>query len=221
MSGVARWLGGLLPGAGTRRTQVTRFAAEWAAHNAAALLEDGPLWVAAGDSATQGIGASAMREGYVPRLLALIRRHWNPAWRVVNLSLTGARVRDTLDLQLPRLEELAPQMVTCAIGANDLLRPSVSRLHTELRQLCRRLPVGSYVANLPQGIRHRRAVTANMVLADAASQAGLHVVDLWSHTGPPWHGKFSADHFHPNDSGYGDWVAAFAQALALPAEQGQ
>jgi len=34
-------------------------------------------------------------------------------------------------------------------------------------------------------------------------------------TGPPWQGKYAADDFHPNDTGYGEWCAAFAEAIGL------
>jgi lysophospholipase L1-like esterase len=40
-------------------------------------------------------------------------------------------------------------------------------------------------------------------------------LDAWAHTGPPWQGKYAADDFHPNDTGYGEWCAAFAEAIGL------
>ena len=46
--------------------------------------------------------------------------------------------------------------------------------------------------------------------------AGLLVADVWTHTGPPWSRKLAADHFHPNEHGYEDWTAAFAEVLGLP-----
>jgi len=33
-------------------------------------------------------------------------------------------------------------------------------------------------------------------------------------TGPPWHGRYAADHFHPSDLGYEGWAGAFIAALS-------
>ncbi len=207
------WLGGRLPGAAARRVQVAAYAAEWETSNAEALAAEGPLWVALGDSTAQGIGTSARQHGYVLRLLEWLRSVRDPAFRVVNLSRTGALVGDVVDEQLPRLAALpAPALVTCAAGANDLLR----RRHTliaDLRTLAAALPAGSVLATLPQGVRARDARRANAVVREAAAAHDLVVADVWAATGPPWRGRFSRDGFHPNDLGYEGWVDAFAEAL--------
>lgn len=210
---VLHWMGGRLPGAAARRVQVAAYATEWEAANADALAEGGPLWVALGDSTAQGIGATSRRDGYVLQLLERLRSGREPTLGVVNLSRTGALVRDVLDEQLARSSELpAPALVTCAIGANDLLRAPRS-LISGLRELAAALPTGSILATLPQGIRTRGAQAANEVVRAEAGSHGLVVAELWAHTGPPWRGKFSADGFHPNDRGYEGWVEAFAEAL--------
>ena len=215
-----RWPAGLVPGATARRLQVAAYAAEWEQANAEARAADGPLWVALGDSTAQAVGTSARAHGYVLVVLALLRAQRDPAWRVVNLSRSGARIADVLSDQLPALERLAgssgpPELVTCAVGVNDLLRTPAAKAAADLRELTRRLPPGALVANLPRGIRGARAEALNAQLRADAARRGLRVVDLWSHTGPPWDHKFSADHFHPNDLGYADWAAAFAEALGL------
>jgi lysophospholipase L1-like esterase len=71
------------------------------------------------------------------------------------------------------------------------------------------------LANLPQGLVPNRAIRINELIGELVAEHGLVLVDLWSHTGPPWNGKFSADHFHPSDTGYLDWAAAFLEALGL------
>jgi hypothetical protein len=45
--------------------EVEQYAAAWQAHNDAASAADGPLWVVLGDSAAQGVGASAYDRGWV------------------------------------------------------------------------------------------------------------------------------------------------------------
>lgn len=209
------FLGGLLPGARTRRVQVQRYAEEWVAANATARDAQGPLWVAIGDSATQAIGAATRDDGYVLQVLRGLQQT-DPSWRVVNLSRTGATVADVLREQVPTMQALDVDLVTCAAGANDLLRTSQDELEAGLRTLAGALPPGSLMATLPQGLRAARSRAANEVIRGAAEVRGLRVVDLWSRTGPPWRGKFSADGFHPNEIGYRDWTEAFLETLGYP-----
>ena len=120
---VRTWLGALLPGARARRIQSATYAREWVDDNRSALASEGPLWVALGDSTAQGVGASTRSNGYVLAVLRRLRAKRDPAWRVVNLSATGARAADVLDHQIPAMTSLpSPALVTCAVGANDLLR---------------------------------------------------------------------------------------------------
>lgn len=212
IAAVGHWLGGYLPGAAARRVQVAAFATQWRTANCDALHANGPAWVVLGDSTSQAIGASTRERGYVGRVLAELRRA-DPDWRVVNLSRTGARTADVVGRQLALLATLAPPaLVTCAIGVNDLTHRT-PHLAEVLADLLRRLPAGTYVATLPQGMRARLAAELNAMIREQAPRHGLHVVDLWEFTGPPWQGKFSADMFHPNDTGYADWARAFLAVL--------
>ncbi len=212
------WLGGRLPGAAPRRLQVAAYALAWTQANAEALDGTGPLWAALGDSASQGVGASAYDRGWVGQLHQRLRVD-DGAWRVVNLSVSGARTIDVIRDQVPRLAELpAPALVTCAVGGNDLVRTRWRAFEPALRRLLAALPPGTVVATMPRGVNERRARLANDLIVAEAPAHGLRVADLWGRTGPPWAGKFSADHFHPADAGYTDWAAAFAAALV--AEQG-
>jgi hypothetical protein len=113
--------------------QVAPYARAWQDGNRRALAADGPLWVAIGDSMTQGIGATAYDRGWVGQLAAQLSGRYAGV-RIVNLSFNGARVADVLDRQLPALEELVrrhdvrPDLVTVMIGSNDL----VNRRHRPL-----------------------------------------------------------------------------------------
>ena len=62
------------PGGRGGREQTQPYAAAWRHANEAALAADGPLWVAIGDSMTQGIGASAPERGWVGQLAELRER---------------------------------------------------------------------------------------------------------------------------------------------------
>lgn len=140
---------------------------------------------------------------------------------VVNLSSSGARVTDVLDEQVPALGTMPDlRLVTCAVGANDLLRSDDRRLRADLARLVTELPGGAVLATLPQGIRPARAAAHNAFIVERASALELVVADVWAHTAPPWRDKFSADHFHSNDRGYADWAAAFAGATVLRPGEG-
>ena len=211
-----RWAGGLLPGATARRRQVEAHRVAWEEGRAAALRAEGPLWVVLGDSTAQAIGASGIGSGYVGQVAAVLSARDAAPWRVVNLSRSGALAVDVLAEQLPRLADLpTADLVSCAVGGNDLLRRRTT-LADDLRSVAAALPAGALLANLPRGLRERQAAVVNESIAAAAAANGLRLVDLWAVTGPPWRGRFSADWFHPNDTGYTAWATAFLAALDDP-----
>lgn len=209
----------LLPGVREVHAQVAVYARAWEEVNGVAVGaagdRAGALWVVLGDSTAQGIGAPSFDKGYVGQLCEVLNEHSSTPWRIVNLSKSGARAADVLARQLPRLESMdeSPRLVTCAIGANDLLRTPGMRLEDEMRAIISRLPAGAVIATLPQGLRPSRATAVNNVIRGEAPAAGLVVADVWAHTGGSWHGKLAADGFHPGFAGYTDWANAFAEVL--------
>ena len=218
MSFLGRAVRLFLPGVRKVHAQVARYAAEWEAANGAALAAAGPLWAVLGDSTAQGLGAPSWEEGYVGQLRRALEEGSERPWRVVNLSKSGARTDDVLERQLPALEALTPPpaLVTCAIGANDVVRrvpPEV--LEGRMRQIIARLPERAIIATLPQGLGPERTQALNRVIRAEAPAVGLVVADVWARTGPPWHGKYAEDRFHPGALGYADWAAAFADVLHL------
>jgi lysophospholipase L1-like esterase len=206
------------PGIAMTLDSVEPFRAEWEASNVAALAASGPLWLALGDSTAQGIGARAPDLGYVGQLRALLEARDEVPWRVVNVSRTGARVRDVTTSQVGWLGRLPspPDLVTCAVGANDVTwRPGLRGTLRDLIALLDCLPPATIVATLPQGLAPRRARVVNAVIRSEAPTRGLVVADVWARTGSPWAAKLAPDHFHPSERGYRDWTAAFAEAVGL------
>src|SRR5215207_4550141 len=125
----------------------------WEESNERARHADGPLWVAVGDSTAQGIGASAPERGYVGQLLVRLRDEQRRPWRVVNLSVTGARVADVVREQVPRINEVGePELVTCAAGANDVIRFGFRGVVEALGDLIRVLPPRAVLGEHPPGI---------------------------------------------------------------------
>lgn len=215
-----------IPGVREVHAQVAPYARAWDEANAAAATGTGPLWVVLGDSTAQGIGAPSWDTGYVGQLKAALDEQSPPdgegddpaprPWRVLNLSKSGAKAADVVATQLPRLEarDGPAALVTCAVGANDMVPTPLAPLLASVREIMRRLPDGAVIATVPQGLRAARARAVNDVIRAEAPAAGLLVADVWAHTGAPWRGKLAADGFHPGLTGYADWAAAFAEAIA-------
>ena len=214
-------LGRWTDGVAAMRGDCATFASHWEAHNYRVLTETGPLWVVLGDSAAQGLGAPSPEGGYVGQVLAELRLRTGLRWRVLNLSTSGALIRDVRHEQLSRLPA-TPDLVTCGIGVNDILYSAPSRLLRDLRALVRALPAETVVLDLPLpagmwGIFGRISVPyvarINRTLHEAARARDLPVAEVSAHFLPPWRGKFASDSFHPSQAGYRDWTQALLAAL--------
>ena len=139
----------------------------------------------------------------------------------LNLSVSGALARDVLHDQLPRLPA-APDLVTCGIGANDVLYSAPTRLLRDLRALVGAIPGNTVVLDLPLptglwGILGRISVPymarINRTIHQAARSRGLPVAEVSAHFLPPWRGKFASDYFHPSQDGYRDWTRALVAVI--------
>ncbi len=209
-------LGSVFPGIRAVQEQALPYARAWQASNAAALEAAGPLWIALGDSMSQGIGASDFDRGFVgqlgERLVARGRAH-----RIVNLSVSGARIEDALERQVPAMEALAaeglhPDLVTVLIGSNDVVTPRYRKgMDQRFAELLARLPTGAVVANLPNPHKEARAIDA--MLRRAAADDEVVLADIRRHGPRSWRGRLAADRFHPNDKGYAAMADVFARAL--------
>ncbi len=178
----------------------------------------GLLYVALGDSAAQGIGASEPSLGYVGLIAQRLRDSTGQPVQVINLSKSGARIRDVLSTQLPALQALgrAPDVVTVAIGGNDIRAYDRDTFAAEAQRLTAALPAGSYVADAPyfmHGRWQRDAAQAASLLRADAEQNGLRPVGLQSALqAQGWQAmatQFAADWFHPNNRGHRVWADAF------------
>lgn len=184
------------------------------------------LYVALGDSAAQGIGASRPDRSYVGVIAHRLRERIGVPVRVVNLAVSGATLRTAIETQLPRLAQLRPDVVTVGIGANDIAAFEPGRFASELDAVLDALPPHTIVAELPSFYLlpgERRVREANRILRAAVAARGLALAPL--HAATARQGlrgittQFAGDLFHPNDRGYRVWADAFEPALAARAEQ--
>jgi len=178
------------------------------------------LYVAIGDSAAQGIGASKPGRSYVGEVARHIRAVSSKDLRVVNLGISGATLSIALKKELPALAKLEPDIVTVSIGANDMASFEPARFAAEIETLFAALPSHAIVADLPTFYflpAEKKVRIANQILREAAARHSLVVVPLheamrrqglWGVTT-----QFAGDLFHPNDRGYKVWASAFYTAV--------
>ena len=173
-------------------------------------------YVAIGDSAAQGIGASRPAHGYVGLVAAHLRRQLKPrTLRVSNFSVSGSTIRMAIDTQLPKLAKTSPDILTVSIGANDMGAFRRDRFEADVRELFAALPPHAIVADLPSFYflpAEKNVVVANEIVRAVAAEHGFTVADLYRATKRQglWGvtTQFAGDLFHPNDRGYKVWASA-------------
>ena len=181
----------------------------------------GIVYVALGDSTAQGLGASAPERGYVGLLAGRLRHATGSGVTILNFSRVGARVHDVVAEQLPKLAGLTPDLVTVAVGGNDVRRYDAARFRADVDALVAGLPTNAVVGDVPwfmHGAVGRTADEAAEYVARMARGRGLPVAQL--HRAMRERGwksmvtDFAADWFHPNDRGYRVWADAFWEPTA-------
>ena len=183
------------------------------------------VYIALGDSAAQGIGASRPARSYVGVIARRIEKLTGRTVRVINLGISGATLQTALDKELPRFLHVGASVVenavvTVSIGANDVASWDAGRFAAQLDRLYAQLPKHAIVADLPSFYflpGERKAEQGSRLIRAAARKFGLTVVDL--HATMKREGllgvstQFAGDLFHPNDRGYAVWADAFEFAV--------
>jgi len=207
---------------GVQAWQVRAAVGDYAAYWSQPRGEPGGLiYIALGDSTAQGIGASEPGHGYVGLLAGRIRASSGRPVLVINLSETGATVRDVVAEQLPRLAGLRADVVTVGVGANDIRGYDPQQYERDVTALMDGLPPGTVIADIPYFMHGRAQDNASQAagtIRALAERRGLIVAPLQDTTrAKGWTAMFtnySADWFHPNNRGYRVWAGAFWTALA-------
>lgn len=182
---------------------------------------DGALqYVALGDSAAQGIGASKPWHGYVGRIAGHIRHTTHGTLAVKNLSVSGSTTHLCRVEQVPRLADYPADIVTVAIGANDIGSFDPVKFEKNIRTIYGALPSHAIVADLPFMVlpeNEKRVAVANGIVRKVALELGLAVAPLYATTRRVGYigtvRNSAKDLFHPNDNGYRVWAEAFFPAI--------
>jgi lysophospholipase L1-like esterase len=195
--------------------------------------------VVMGDSTAAGLGAGEPAHAY-PQVIA--RRLASDGYRVDLrvFGLSGARVKDVLNEQLPKAVEVDPDYVFIAIGANDVTHlTSLGDLHSDMREILRKLDELTEAETVIAGAPDMRAPAfyeplrslagwRGRQVADTIEEAGreeaVAVVELAKETGPRFGtdpDRFhSDDYFHPSADGYRLWADAIYPVLKKTVEAG-
>ncbi len=176
------------------------------------------LLVSIGDSSALGIGAKTPALSYIGQLTELLSHRDADAgstWRAINLSMSGARVRDGIDRQLPLLRRLdaaglVPDLVICVIGSNDVFWGSGRRrqsktaanakLRRELTEIIAELPATAIVGEAAG--KSERGQLANKAIRAACEEHSLPSLNPWRGDDSDSRPRLSEDRFHLNELGY-------------------
>ncbi len=122
-------------------------------------------------------------------------------------------MRDVLGAQLPlaRRLDLEPELITVAVGANDIRASRRAGLALGLERLTAALPARAVIGTIPG--RPPVVRPFNEQIREWAVRHDLRVAETGGAISPPFRGKLASDWFHPNDTGYAMWAEAFAAAL--------
>ena len=182
-------------------------------------------FAALGDSVTSGYGDPMPGGGW--RGWAVLLAEALGA-ELHNLAVSGARIGDVADRQLPAALDLQPTLASVLVGMNDTLRGdfdaealgvSLTEMVAQLTAggatvLTARLPDPGRMFGLPGVIARplgRRMEALNVVLDKIALEHGTIHVDL---AGSIYHRThWSVDRLHPSESGHRLLANRFALAL--------
>jgi len=197
-------------------TSVNKYSDFWTAE----AKESGEItYLALGDSAAQGIGATNPLKGYVGLVAKNLESSSGKTVRIINISKTGAKMNDYLKDQAPLIAASNPDIITIEIGANDIREYNDTDFRATFKKVLKTLPDGSYVSNMPL-FNSRPGSTENgkrasaIVAEELKQYPNLNFVDLQTETQQNQSiFGFAPDLFHPNNLNYKNWANAFLKKI--------
>lgn len=178
-------------------------------------------YVALGDSAAQGVGASHWARATWRCSGAGSRWRRGGRSRSRTSRVSGAISGDVVAGQLPALAELGfePDIVTLDIGGNDVvfaIGNTVESFAASFDKILAGLPAGSFVGDVPwfviPGLEQRSRAMASRAV-ELIERHGHHKVPIYGAMRQEgrllYYTKTAADWFHPNDKGHQEWADLF------------
>lgn len=199
-----------------------------------AYADAGPrlTYVVLGDSTAAGVGGDY--EAGITMSTTRALQKLNDV-DMTNFAISGARIHDLRELQLPKAAALHPDLVLLVVGANDVTHlTGIRSMRTDLRAIVQALKAanpkvkivitGSPDMGAPpripwllRGIATWRTKQVNRMFREEAVRNDLIFAPIADVTGPMFrrdHSLFAEDRFHPNTRGYATWVPVLNEALA-------
>jgi lysophospholipase L1-like esterase len=194
--------------------------------------EEEVTFVVLGDSTAAGVGAGTAERAY-PTLLAERLAARGHRIRLVVTGISGARVADVLEHQVPLAVDERPDLVFVGIGANDAthLTP-LGEVERDMRAVIDALQGRTSAALVVAGAPDMRAAAfleplrsivgwrgrqVTSVIEEVGRDAGAGVVPLAKRTARFFvedpEAYYSADDFHPGPAGYERWADAILPEL--------
>ncbi len=103
--------------------------------------------------------------------------------------------------------------------SNDLMRnPHPAAVSAGINRVVDQLPTGTIVSTLPTPAASPSGRWINRSVRNHAERREMRLADVVPHLVGERKG-WASDRFHPNDLGYGTWVAAHAVVLELEPAQ--
>ena len=191
--------------------------------------DEGPIrtLVVLGDSTSAGVGAGGADDAYATVMAERLARESGARVRLVGLGVSGARVADVLEEQVPIALERYADAYLVAIGANDVTHlTSLDSVSDGIGRIVKQLGaegVPVVVAGAPdmrapafleplRSIAGMRGDAVTAATEEAARAAGAAIVPLAERTRTYFmehrEAAYSDDLFHPGPGGYERWAEA-------------
>lgn len=205
-------------------SQLPRYKNYWRKNNQQPSRPGELVYVALGNSAAQGVGATSPRKGYVGLIAKELEAATGKSVRIVNLSKSGARIRDVLGSQLQKYQALklnSKHIATIEIGANDIIDFDKTKFEKEMNELMSRLPnsvvmsdlatlKGSRMAKYDKDVQQANKIMYRLAKKYNRQLAGINKLSLQNHGLR----VFSIDILHPSNYGYRtNWTPAFMEMI--------
>ena len=191
------------------------------------------IYVVLGDSTAVGVGAAGLEDSCAFQIATTFADLKKRRVRVINMAVSGAVLNDVLEKQLPQLAKLKPDLISVSIGANDATHfASMEKYRAQMQWLIEKLGASKaqvLMATTPDMFQspalplplamsaNRRAKMQNVILAKAAANSLIKVVDLFNR-GQLIYAQnpnlYAADFFHPSSGGYQIWARLFIAEFA-------